>query len=49
MEERQVRPSYREALILILPTTEKKKEKKKPGALERVVGEKRGGKREREG
>ena len=39
MAERQVRQSYREALVQILPTTEIKKEKGNQGALERVVGE----------
>ena len=37
--ERQVRQSYKEALVQISPTTEKKKEKGNRGALERVVGE----------
>ena len=39
MEGRQVRQSYREVLIQILLTTEKKKEKGNRGTLERVVGE----------
>ena len=39
MAERQVRRSYREALVQISPTTEKKREKGNRGALERVVGE----------
>ena len=40
MAERQVRQSYREALVQISPTTEKKKGKKETGgALKRVVGE----------
>ena len=39
MAERQVRQSYREALVQISPTTEKKNGKRKRGALERVVGE----------
>ena len=54
MEQRQVNQGYREALFQISPTVEKKKGKRKPGALERVVGEKErkkekesGGKRKR--
>ena len=39
MAEGQVRQSYREALVQISPTTEKKKEKGNRGALKRVVGE----------
>ena len=42
MAERQVRQSYREALVQISPTTEKKMEKGNRGALERVVGESEG-------
>ena len=42
MAERQVRQSYREALVQISPTTEKKKGKRKPGGLEREVGEREG-------
>ena len=37
--ERQIRQSYREALVQISSTTEKKKEKETGRALERVVGE----------
>ena len=47
MAERQVRQSYREALVQISPSTEKKKGIRKPGRLERVVGEWEGKKRKR--
>ena len=46
MEERQLRQRYREALVQISPTTEKKREKGNRGALERVVGEWEGKKEE---
>ena len=48
MAERQVRRSYREALVQISPTTEKKRAKGNWGALERVSVNERG-KRGREG
>ena len=46
MEERQLRQRYREALVQITATTEKKREKGNRGALERVVGEWEGKKEE---
>ena len=46
MAERQVRQRYREALVQISPTTEKKRAKGNREALERVVGEWEGKKEE---
>ena len=46
MAERQVRRSYREALVQISPTIEQKRAKGNRGALERVVGEWEGKKEE---
>ena len=49
MAERQVRQSYREALVQISPTTKKKKEKGNQGTLESVVGEWEGKKEKESG